>query len=68
MGNFCQSAKGGTLCEILEIGHFFGRTLLGWKMVNTSRVLAYIVWMNADFILVSIETTRIIVNIASFLN
>ena len=37
MGNFGQSAKGG---QNLEIGHFFGRTLKGYKIVTTSRVLA----------------------------
>ena len=40
MGDFGQSAKGGTLCKNLEIGHFFGHTLKGYKIVNTSQVLA----------------------------
>ena len=40
MGNFGQSAKGGTLCKNLKIGHFFGQTSKGYKIVNTSRILA----------------------------
>ena len=27
-----------TLCKNLEIGHFFGHTLKGYKIVNTSRI------------------------------
>ena len=29
MGNFGPNCKGGTVCKILEIGHFFGPTSLG---------------------------------------
>ena len=38
------------------MGHFFGPTSLGQKIVNTSRMLALLVWMDAEFILVSIDT------------
>ena len=38
-GRFCPKCKGGTLCKNLEIGHFFGHTLKGYKIVNTSRIL-----------------------------
>ena len=44
-GRFWPKCRGGTLCKNLEIGHFFGRTLKGFKIVNTSR-------MDAEFILV----------------
>ena len=40
----------------LKIGHFFGPTLKGHKIFNTSRILASLVWMSAEFILVSIGT------------
>ena len=39
-GRFWPKCKGGTLCKNLEIGYFFGHTLKGYKIVNTSRVLA----------------------------
>ena len=39
-GQFWPKCKGGTLCKNLEIGHFFGPTLKGYKIVNTSRILA----------------------------
>ena len=29
-----------TLCKNLEIRHFFGQTSKGYKIVNTSRILA----------------------------
>ena len=38
-GRFWPKCKGGTLCKNLEIGHFFGHTLKGYKIVNTRRVL-----------------------------
>ena len=44
-GRFWPKCKGGTLCKNLEIGHFFGHTLKGYIIVNTSR-------MDAEFILV----------------
>ena len=56
MGKFGQSAKGGTLCEILEIGHFFGPTLKGYKILTTCRILDSLVWIDAEFILVSVDT------------
>ena len=56
MGNFGQSEKGGTLCKNLKIGHFFGANLKGYKILNTSRILASLVWMDAEFTLVSIDT------------
>ena len=46
----------GTLCEILKIVHFFGPTLKGYKIHNTSRILASLKWMDAEFILVSSDT------------
>ena len=56
-GEFWPKCKGGTLCKKLKIGHFFGLTLKGYKILNTSRILASLVWMDAEFILVSIDTT-----------
>ena len=32
--------QGGTLRKNLKIGHFFGQTLKGYKILNTSRILA----------------------------
>ena len=55
-GRFWPKCKGGTLCKNLEIGHFFGHTLKGYKIVNASRTLALFVWMDAEFILVSTDT------------
>ena len=52
-GRFWPKCKGGTLCKNLEIGHFLGHTLKGYKIVNTGRVL---VWMDAEFILVFTDT------------
>ena len=56
MGNFGQSAKGGPLAKNLKIGHFFGPNLKGYTIHNTSRILASLIWMVAEFILVSIDT------------
>ena len=42
MGDFGQSAKGGPFAKISKLqrgDHFFGHTLKGYKIVNTSRVL-----------------------------
>ena len=39
-GQFWPKCKRGTLCKILDFGHFFGRTSLGYKIVNTSPILA----------------------------
>ena len=39
-GQFCPKCKEGTLCKILEIGHFLNRNLLGQKIANTCRILA----------------------------
>ena len=39
-GQFWPKCKVGTLCKILDFGHFFGRTLLAEKIANTSRILA----------------------------
>ena len=55
-GRFWPKCKGGTLCKNLEIGHFFGHTLKDYKIVNTSRILASLVWMDANFILVCTDT------------
>ena len=54
---FWPKCKGGTLCKNLKIGHFLGPTLKGCKIINTSRILGLILWMDAKFILVSIDTT-----------
>ena len=56
-GQFWPKCKGGTLCKNLKIGHFLGPTLKGCKIINTSRILALLVWMDVEFILVSIDTT-----------
>ena len=55
-GQFWPKSKGGTLCKNLKIGHFPCPTLKGYKIINTSRILALLVWMDAEFILVSIDT------------
>ena len=34
-GQFWPKCKGGTLCKNLKIGHFFGQTSKGYKIVNT---------------------------------
>ena len=39
-GQVWPKCKGGTLCKNLKIGHFFGQTSKGYKIVNTSRILA----------------------------
>ena len=39
-GQFWPKCKGGTLCKNLKTGHFFGPTLKGYKIINTSRILA----------------------------
>ena len=54
-GQFWPKCKGGTLCKNLKIGHFLGPTLNGYKITITSRILALLVWMAAEFILVSIN-------------
>ena len=56
-GQFWPKCKGGTLCKNVKIGHFLGPTLKGCKIINTSRISAYLVWMDAKFILVSTDTT-----------
>ena len=56
-GQFWPKCKGGTLCKNLKIGHFLDSTLKGCKIINTSRILALLVWMDLEFILVSIDTT-----------
>ena len=56
-GQFWPKCKGGTLCKNLKIGHFLGPTLKGCQIINTSRILALLVWMDAEFILVSTDTT-----------
>ena len=35
---------------------FFGRTLLGRKIANARRILALLMWMDVEFIPVSIDT------------
>ena len=40
MGDFGQSAKGGPFAKISKLAIFFGHTLKGYKIVNTSRILA----------------------------
>ena len=55
MGNFGQSAKGGPLAKILKFAIFF-TALKGYKILNTSSILASLVWMDAELILVSIDT------------
>ena len=55
-GQFWPKCKGGTLCKILKIGHFFRPTLKGYKILNTSRILASLVWMDAECILVFFDT------------
>ena len=55
-GQFWPKCKGKTLCKNLKIGHFLGPTLKGYKIINTSRILAYLVCMDAEFILVSTDT------------
>ena len=55
-GQFWPKCKGGTLCKNLKIGHFLGPTLKGYKIINTSRISAQLVWMDAALILVSIDT------------
>ena len=40
MGNFGQSAKGGPFAKISKLAIFCGQTLKGYKIVNTSRILA----------------------------
>ena len=44
--------------QFVCIGHecFFGPNLKGYKILNTSRILASLVWMDAEFTLVSIDT------------
>ena len=39
-GQFWPKCKGGTLCKNLKIGHFLGPCLKGYKIINTSRILA----------------------------
>ena len=39
-GQFWPKCKEGTLCKNLKIGHFFGQTSKGDKIINTSRILA----------------------------
>ena len=55
-GQFWPKCKGGTLCKNLKIGHFLGPNLKGYKIINTSRNLALLVWMDAEFIVVFIDT------------
>ena len=55
-GLFWLKCKGGTLCKNLKMGHFLGPTLKGYKIINTSRILALLVWMDAECIVVSIDT------------
>ena len=55
-GQFWPNCKGGTLCKNLKIGHVLGPTLKGYKIINTSQILGLLVWMDAEFILVSIDT------------
>jgi len=35
---------------------FFNRTSLGWKIADTGRILAELVWIDVKFILLSIDT------------
>ena len=57
MGNFGQSAKGGPFAKISKLAFRKIRpTLKGFKILNTSRILASLVWMDAEFTLVSIDT------------
>ena len=53
MRNFCQSAKGGPFAKILKLAIFLDQ---GYKIINSSRILASLVWMDAEFVLVSIDT------------
>ena len=53
---FWPKCKGGTFCKNLKIGGFLGPNLKGYKIINTNRILAWLVWMDAEFILVSIDT------------
>ena len=39
-GQFWPKFKGGTLCKNLKIGNFPGPTLKGYKIINTSLILA----------------------------
>ena len=39
-GQFWPKCKGGNLCKNLKIGHFLGPNLKGYKIINTSRILA----------------------------
>ena len=55
-GQFWPKCKGGTLCKNLKIGQFLGPTLKGYKIINISRILALLVWMDAECIVVSIDT------------
>ena len=55
-GQFWPKCKGRTLSKNLKIGHFFGANLKGYKILNTSRILASLVWMDVEFTLVSIDT------------
>ena len=55
-GQFWPMCTGGTLCKNLNIGYFFGPNLKGYIILNTNRILASLVWMDAEFILVSIDT------------
>ena len=55
-GQFWPKCKGGTLCKNLKIGQFLGPTVKGYKIINISRILALLVCMDAEFILVSIDT------------
>ena len=52
ISNFGQNARGGTLFEIIEFGHFIGRISESKKIANTSRILALLVWLDPQFILV----------------
>ena len=55
-GQFWPKCKGGTLCKNLKIGYFFGPNLKGYKILNTGRILASLVWMDAQFIVGSVDT------------
>ena len=53
MGNFGQSGKGGPFAKILKLAIFLDQ---GYKILDTNRILASLVLMDAKFILVSIDT------------
>ena len=56
MADFDQSAKGGPFAKFSKWPIFLAEIRKLQKMGNTSPILAYLVCMDAEFILVSIDT------------